>query len=182
MIEEIRKDKALSEEKKDELIVLSLHHEMKILDEAYVKIKSVHNDIVGHGGVESTVSKLVKGHTPWKYMRIHVRQFIQLCATCQKMSNNKFTIFTKPFSVATYSPMVRLNIDFIGPINTDDDSGYILVIIDTFSKWVELYPCGNATAKAAAECPVQHFGRYGAPSQILSDIGSHFVNELITEF
>ena len=47
------------------------------------------------------------------------------------MSNNKFTIFTKPFSVATYPPMVRLNIDFVGPINTDDDSGYI-VIIDTF--------------------------------------------------
>ena len=55
---------------------------MKIPDEAYVKIKSVHNDIVGHGGVETTVSKLVKGHTPWKHMRIHVRQFIQLCATC----------------------------------------------------------------------------------------------------
>ena len=31
---------------------------MKIPDEAYVKIKSVHNDIVGHGGVETTVSKL----------------------------------------------------------------------------------------------------------------------------
>ena len=30
------------------------------------------------------------------------------------MSNNKFTIFTKPFSAATYSPMVRLNIDFVG--------------------------------------------------------------------
>ena len=76
------------------------------------------------------------------------------------MSDNKFTIFTKPFSITTYSPMVRLNIDFIGPINTDDDSSYILVIIDTFSKWVELYPCKNATAKAAAECLLQHFGRY----------------------
>ena len=98
------------------------------------------------------------------------------------MSNNKFTIFTKPFSVATYSPMVRLNIDFVGPINTDDDSGYILVIINTFSKWVERYPCKNTTAKAAAECLLQHFGRYEAPFQILSDNGSHFVNELITEF
>ena len=158
MIEEIRKDKALSEEKKDELIVLTLRHEMKFLDEVYVKIKSVHNDIVGHGGVETTVSKLAKGYTPWKYMRIHVRQFIKLCATCQKMSNHKFTIFTKPFLVATYSPMVRLNIDFVGPINTDDDSGYILVIIDTSSKWVELYPCENATAKAAAGCLLQHSG------------------------
>ena len=64
MIEEIRKDKALSDEKQDELIVLTLPHEMKIPDEAYVKIKSVHNDVVGHKGVETTVSKLAKGQTP----------------------------------------------------------------------------------------------------------------------
>ena len=86
------------------------------------------------------------------------------------MSDNKFAIFTNQLSVATYTPIVRLNIDFVGPINTDDDSGYILVI-DRFSKWVELYPCENVTAKAAADCLVRHFGRYGAPSQILSDNG-----------
>ena len=78
--------------------------------------------------------------------------------------------------------MVRLNIDFLGPINTNDDSGYILVIIDTFSKWVELYPCESATVKAGTECLIQNFSRYEAPSQILSDNGSFFVNELITEF
>ena len=52
MIEEIRKDKALTKEKKDEIIVLTLHHEIKIRHESYLKIKSVHNDIVGHGGVD----------------------------------------------------------------------------------------------------------------------------------
>ena len=67
--------------------------------------------------------------------------------------------------------MVRLDIDFIGPIDND---GYILNIIDSFSKWVELFACDNCTALKAA-----HFGRYGAPSQILSDNGSHFINEVI---
>ena len=37
-------------------------------------------------------------------------------------------------------------------------------------------------SQTAAECLLQHFGRYGAPSQILSDNGSRFVNELISEF
>ena len=119
-----------------------LHHETKIPDEAYVKIKSVHNNIVGRGGVETTISKLAKGRTRWTYMRIHVRKFIQLCPSFQKMGDSKFadmgndnydvSVFIKPFSVATYSPMVRLNIDFVGPINADDGSGYILVIIDSF--------------------------------------------------
>jgi transposase InsO family protein len=38
-----------------------------------------------------------------------------------------------------------------------------------------------ATAKIAALHLSQHFGRFGAPSQLLSDRGSHFVNEIITE-
>ena len=92
------------------------------------------------------------------------------------MSDSKFAIFTKPFSLATYSPIVRPNIDFVGPINIDNDSGNILVIIDTFSKWVELYACEYATAKAAADSLLQLLGRYEAPSKILPDIGSHFVN------
>ena len=89
-----RDQEVLTEGKNDELIVLTLHHETKIPHEAYVNVKSIHNDIVGLGGVETIMSKLAKGCTPWKYMRLHVLQLIHLCATCQKMSNNKLTTFT----------------------------------------------------------------------------------------
>ena len=34
----------------------------------------------------------------------------------------------------------------------------------------------------AARCLLEHFGRFCAPSQILSDRGSHFVNHVIAEF
>ena len=123
--------------------------------------------------------KLVKAHKPWVYMRNHVRHFVQTYAACQKMSTIPRDINSIPYSVATYAPMVCLKIDFIGPIDND---GYILNIIDSFSKWVELFACNNCTALEAARCLLQHFGRYGDPSQILSDNGSHFVNEVISEF
>ena len=83
------------------------------------------------------------------------------------------------FTTSTYEPMVRLNIDFVGPFS---DGGYILTIIDTFTRWVELYVCESADAAEAARCLFEHFGRFGAPSQILSDRGSHFVNHVIMEF
>ena len=57
MIKEIRTEKAFTDEMTNELVILMLHH-AKVPDEAYVKIKSVHNDIVGHGGVKTTMSKL----------------------------------------------------------------------------------------------------------------------------
>jgi transposase InsO family protein len=75
--------------------------------------------------------------------------------------------------------MECLNIDFVGPY---PDGGYILVIIDTFTRWVELYLAAKADAEHAALSLYQHFGRFGAPTQLRSDRGSHFVNGLIKDF
>ena len=75
--------------------------------------------------------------------------------------------------------MVRLNIDFIGFFK---DGGYILTIIDTFTRWVELYLCKSADAQEAARCLFEHFGRFEAPSRIISDRDSHFVNHVVMEF
>jgi hypothetical protein len=75
--------------------------------------------------------------------------------------------------------MECLNIDYVGPY---PDGGYTLVIIDTFTRWIELFPVDAATGEASAVCLLQHFGRFGAPSQVRSDRGSHFVNSVIREF
>jgi len=76
--------------------------------------------------------------------------------------------------------MQCLNIDTIGPL-PKSKFGYedILVIIDTFTRWVEIYPTTNTTAIEATKCLIQHFGRYGIPSVLRSDRGSQFVNEII---
>ena len=75
--------------------------------------------------------------------------------------------------------MECLNIDFIGPF---PDQGYILVIVDTFTRWVELYHTTDATALSAAECLLKYFGRFGAPHQLRSDNDPHFIAEVIREF
>jgi len=79
--------------------------------------------------------------------------------------------------------MQRLNIDTIGPLPPDEAGNrYIIVIIDTFSRWVELYPCDNVKANAAAKALYQHFGRFGAPEQVLSDKGSQYTASLVKRF
>ena len=89
------------------------------------------------------------------------------------MSMPKTPIHAHGFSTSTYTPMECLNIDFIGPF---PDGGYVLVIIDTFTRWVELFH-----TKDAASCLVKHFGRFGAPLQLRSDNGPHFIADLIRE-
>ena len=92
------------------------------------------------------------------------------------MNMLKIPIHAHGFTTSTYTPMECLNIDFIGPF---PDQGYILVIVDTFTRWVELYHTTDATSLSAAECPIKHFGRFGAPRQLRSDNGPHFIAEII---
>ena len=75
--------------------------------------------------------------------------------------------------------MSILNIDFVGPFPTKE---YILVIIETHFRWIELYQCPDATAESASLALLAHFGRYGCPQQLRSDKGPHFVNALIKNF
>jgi transposase InsO family protein len=82
-------------------------------------------------------------------------------------------------TTSTYRPMECFNIDFIGPY---PDQGYVLNIIDTFTRWVELYAVPNATAEEACKCLLIHFGRFGSPTIIRSDKGSHFAITLIEHF
>ena len=112
-------------------------------------------------------------------MRQDIRKFIAHCPACQKMSQINLPIHTIKYIASTYQTMECLNIDFVGPY---PDKGYLLVIIDTFTRWIELYPSEDATAKAALEGLLQHFGRYGCPRLIRSDRGPHFANELIAGF
>jgi transposase InsO family protein len=130
-------------------------------------------------GLERTMKRLQDVNKRWEFQRHHVRWFIDHCPLCQKMSMLKIPIHAHGFSTSTYTPMECLNVDFIGPFS---DGGYIFVIVDTFTRWVELFHTVDATALSAAKCLFQHFGRFDAPCQLRSDNGPHFVADLITEF
>ena len=161
---------------------LQLRYEFNIPEEEYKKIEAVHNSAVGHHGEHRTIKKLIaQGHN-WKYMRNHVRKFLKQCAFCQKMSYLRVPIHTHPFTVACYQPMERLGMDSIGPLEESADGYcYILVIICCFTRWVELYALKDLTMETTARVLRQHFGRFGRPSQILTDGGSQFVNGTIEE-
>ena len=62
------------------------------------------------------------------------------------------------------------------------DGGYILVIVCTFTRWIELYHTLDATALSAAEYLLKHFERFGAPYQLRSDNDPHFIADLIRKF
>ena len=81
----------------------------------------------------------------------------------KKMNMLKIPIHAHGFTTSTYTPIECLNIDFIGPF---PDQGYILVIVDTFTRWVELYHSTDATALSAAECLLKTLRSFWSTSSI----------------
>ena len=111
-----------------------------------------------------------------------ITQFIRQCPCCQVMCRLKILIKTHPFTCASYNPFESLHIDHIGPLPVDDKgNSHILVMIDAFSRWVELIPTKTTGASEAAGCIFQHFGRFGTPDAIHTDQGPAFRNELFSE-
>ena len=169
---------------------LHLIDEFKIPRDKYKLIGAVHNSHVGHFGVEKTLSALtllnprtgVPRNTPWPYMREHVKRFIKRCPICQKASTTTIIVQTQNFTTATLEPMERLAVDSLGPLEADEYGMiYIIVIVDCFTRWVELYPTIDATAKSAARALLSHIGRFGHSSQLISDNGSQYINNIIAE-
>jgi hypothetical protein len=64
--------------------------------------------------------------------------------------------------------MECLNIDFVGPY---PDDGYVLVMADTFTRWVELYWVATADAEQTSLCLLLHFGRFGRVCKRVCNLG-----------
>lgn len=111
-------------------------------------------------------------------MRHHVQWFIKRCPCCQKQSVLNIKAFTKPFTTARYEPFECINIDSIGPLELDEfGNRYIIVIIDCFTRFVELIATASTDAASAARAVFTTVGRTGCPSQALIDNGPQYKNE-----
>ena len=147
--------------------------EQFIPKDKYKLIGSIHNSHVGHFGVEKPLARLmeINPHTeaprnaPWPNMREHVKRFLKTCPICQKLSQQTIIVQTQNFTTATSEPMERIAIDSLGPLEIDElGMMYIIVIIDCFTRWVELYAAPDATSQSAARVVMSHIGRFGQAS------------------
>jgi hypothetical protein len=154
-------------------------HVMTIPKDEFDTCGEVHSEVAGHVGVEMMLERLGKRGTIWKKMRQHCTLYIRQCPACQMMSQVKYPIQTHRFTLATHGINDRLVLDTIGPLDEDKwGNKYVLVIMDSFSKWIELFPTKTTEGEEAADKLLQVIGRFGVPLQLQTDQGSQFKNAL----
>ena len=136
----------------------------------------------GHGGIKRTLNILTEQGYDWPTMGKDVRKFIKMCPCCQKMNVMKPIIHSYPFTLSTYGLFHTVSVDLIEKLKTDQfGMSMIVVIIDNFSRFIDLYPISNTGAETAADALIQFTGRFTTPVRFTTDSGSNFTSDLISD-
>ena len=162
---------------------------MNLPQDVYERIADIHNSIRGHVGLKLykhrfRMIKIVKNNLePEETIPDRmINEFLRQCPYCQITNRLRIPIKAHRFTCASYNPFEVLHLDHIGPLTKDAHGNeYILVIIDAFSRWVELFPTKSMTAVETASIVLNHIGRFGSPEVIHTDQGPAFHNELLQE-
>jgi IS30 family transposase len=76
----------------------------------------------------------------------------------------------------------RITIDFVGSLPLSENTNrYILVCIDYATRYPEAIPLKTQEAETVANALLDIFSRMGVPQDILSDQGTNFMSDLMTE-
>jgi len=139
-----------------------------------------HNNAVSrHYGQLGTYQKLVT-FVFWKGMRQDAIRYVRSCSACNvsKKASRKPKYTLRSYH-AGY-PMERVHLDILGPLEeTVRGNRYILVMVDQFTKWVELEALPEQTAELTAKATVNRFfSSLGCPSHIHTDQGRNFDSNL----
>ena len=96
------------------------------------------------------------------------------------MNVMKPIIHSFPYTLSTYGLFNTVSVDLIEQLTPDDyGMSMIVVIIDNFSRFVDLYPIASTSAEEVADALIQFTGRYQTPVQFTTDSGSNFKSVLM---
>lgn len=147
------------------------------------KILSLCHDspTVAHQGFSKTLKRIQAGYF-WRNMYCHIRNYIKSCNSCNErrahIPANLAPLQRMPIAS---KPMEYVAIDAMGPFPlTYSGNKYILVVSDYFTRWPEAYPTPDIKSETVARILEQFITRHGVPNNLISDRGSNFLSQSIT--
>ena len=136
-------------------------------------IRAIHID-VGHFGVQKTYSLLEPTYF-WSGMFSQIRDEVLSCTVCDRVKAN-FEVkdpVLKPLPIM--GMFYRWGVDLCKiPFTSESGNNYVCVMVEHFSKWIELAPIPDKTSQHTAAALRGVLCRYGAPAEVLTDQGEEF--------
>ncbi|XP_035256548.1 protein NYNRIN-like isoform X2 [Anguilla anguilla] len=136
---------------------------------------------IAHNG-ERTMRHNMSLHWWSPKMTKVMKDFVRRCIICAKSNQGpKIKVMMKHQPRPT-GPFQQIQMDFIGPLPKSHGKEHCLVLIDHFTRWVEVYPVAFANAATTAKIIASEFcPRWGLPCYIDSDQGTHFTGKVMKQ-
>ena len=137
----------------------------------------------GHLGQSKTLDRF-KEKFYWYGMTRGSDIYVKQCSVCNKNKKRNRTPRSPLGTYHTGYPMERVHIDILGPFTPSrSENIYVLVMVDQFTKWVELAALPAKNAELTANAFLDHFVvTLGVPLEVQSDLGRNFESNLFQAF
>ncbi|XP_026567937.1 uncharacterized protein K02A2.6-like [Pseudonaja textilis] len=127
----------------------------------------------GHPGIVR-MKALARSYVWWPGMDDEIAKWVSSCRPCQE-SRPAPPVTTPTKWESANAPWSRLHIDLAGPMHGKT----FLVVVDSFSKWIDVALLPTTTTRAVAQALTRLFVTHGLPDTLVSDNGPQFTS---TEF
>ncbi len=184
-------EKYLTEKESDKHIDQGLDSLWRVQDKVWIPASAAdlitricviaHCGSQGHRGL-ATMLAHIKKLFYFPKMEEKVKNFLSSCLLCQHVKGGK--IIPRPWS-ETFRSSIRngaLHWDFVHLGQSYGTSEWVLVMKDEFTHYCELIVCDTPSSEVAVEGLLEWQKRYGIPPIWISDQGSHFKNQVLTDF
>ena len=140
-----------------------------------------HDDpTAAHQNAGAMTKQLTKRYV-WPGLHKDVKEYVKTCWECQQRRNQRQN--NPKMTIVLTALFDRWGIDIVGPLPLSARKNkYIVVAVDYFSRWPEAKALKVANADSVAKFIYERIiCRYGTPSVIQTDQGTHFINQVIKQ-
>ena len=135
-------------------------------------LNELHNDYPGICKMKA----LARSHLWWPSLDKDIEAKAKSCFVCCAVQN---TPQSAPLHPWTWPSRIwqRLHIDYAQKGNSN-----FLVVIDSYSKWLEVFETRNTSAESTCDMLCTLFASFGLPEEVVSDNGPQFTSSVFKSF
>lgn len=147
------------------------------------QIAKMNHDDLGHFGFDKTLTRIQQ--TYWfPKMRKFIKKYVKSCLECahnKGVTGKQYGELHPIPKVAT--PFHTIHADHLGPfIKSKKGNAYLLVIVDGFTKYINIKPVRNTKSSTTIRVIREHISYFGAPSRLITDRGTSFTSTSFRSF
>ena len=120
---------------------------------------------------------LARSYFWWPKLDMDIENLVKACGSCQLSQKTPCKAPIHPWEWST-STWTRLHIDYAWPYHGQ----MFLIVVDSFSKWLEVIPTANSTSTTTINKLRHLFSIHGLPQIIVSDNGTCFTSDEFRQF